>query len=59
MGTFKANVKVNNVYVDVDVYVDDDDLREYVKDTYYPGDIFTELELTEWALENDFIKEED
>ena len=37
----------------------DDEIKKYIVNIYYPEDIFSADELETWALENGFIKEED
>ena len=41
-----------------EVDIEDDDLKRFVREGFYPEDIFTDDQLEEWAKKNGFIKED-
>jgi hypothetical protein len=54
-------MSMNNVYFNGtgEFAVDEDDVIKWVADNKYPGDVFSEKELIEWAVENGFIHEDE
>lgn len=48
--TTKTSVEINLADLD------QDDLRSYVQENNYPGEVFPESELDDWAKENGYIK---
>ena len=39
--------------------IGDDQIKQYVKDSFQPEDVFDEAELETWAETHDFVKKED
>jgi len=37
--------------------IDADDVKEKIRNDYYPEDVFTDEQLSTWAEENGYIKE--
>lgn len=42
---------------DVDDVFEEDEIIAWIKKNYYPGEVFSLEELTEWAEDNGFVKE--
>lgn len=41
------------------VIIDDRDIIEYIKENYYPEDVFDVDKLSVWAEENEYIKKDE
>ena len=50
-----VRLEVSNVVVDIP----EEDIENYVKKTFYPGEVFDVRELHDWAEENGYVLNDD